>query len=97
MEKPNLRNNRYAFEWFVREQDEKYWNMAKTLISEKSKREKSFFEKDFANSQSFWGKLIITRIAEARNSIIERQRKMTVLIIASTVATLILARIIKNF
>lgn len=38
MEKPNLRNNRYAFEWFVREQDNRYWNMAKTLICEKSKK-----------------------------------------------------------
>lgn len=61
-----------------------------------SKKEISFFEKDFENSQSFWGKLIITRIAEARNRIIEHQKKMTVLIIASTVASLVLARIIKD-
>ncbi|MDU7027498.1 hypothetical protein [uncultured Robinsoniella sp.] len=38
MKKPNLRNNRYAFEWFVREQDKSYWKMTQRLVKQRSKK-----------------------------------------------------------
>lgn len=38
MEKINPRNNRYAFEWFVREQDKSYWKMTQKLVNERNKK-----------------------------------------------------------
>lgn len=33
-----VRNKRYAFEWFMREQDEWYWKRTQRLVEEKKKK-----------------------------------------------------------
>lgn len=38
MSEIDFRNNRYAFEWFMREEDKRYWDMTKNLINKKAKK-----------------------------------------------------------
>lgn len=32
------KNKRYAFEWFMRSEDQRYWRQTKELVEEKTKR-----------------------------------------------------------
>lgn len=34
----NTRDKRYAFEWFMRKEDQRYWRQTKDLIERKTKR-----------------------------------------------------------
>lgn len=34
----NQRDRRYAFEWFMREEDQRYWRQTKDLVERKTKK-----------------------------------------------------------
>lgn len=34
----NTKNKRYAFEWFMRAEDQRYWKQTKALVERKTKR-----------------------------------------------------------
>lgn len=42
MEKKEIKNRRYAFEWFMREEDKRYWVKTKKLVEKEKKKITAF-------------------------------------------------------
>lgn len=64
----NPRDKRYAFEWFMREEDQRYWRQTKALIRNKTKRAT---RQSMIFAAALWGMAIICFWFQLRKS--ERQ------------------------
>lgn len=52
----NKKNKRYAFEWFMRAEDQRYWRRTKELVEQKTKRAT---RRSMIFTAALWGMTII--------------------------------------